>query len=52
MEIYMCGISQFRLTTVEDLKTAKRDCFNDFTLSTWKMISRRIWGKIKICAEN
>jgi hypothetical protein len=27
--LYLCGISQFRLITVEDLKTAVRDCFND-----------------------
>jgi hypothetical protein len=34
-------ICQLRLTTVEDLKTAIMDCFNDFQPSTWKM-SRRI----------
>jgi hypothetical protein len=38
MEIlYLCGISQFRLITVEGLKTAVRDCFNDFQPSTWMM---------------
>jgi hypothetical protein len=46
-----CRIPQLHLTTAEDLKTATRDCFNDLKLSTWK-ISRRTWGKIKICAEN
>jgi hypothetical protein len=45
-------ISQLRLTTVEGLKAAIRDSFNDFQLSTWKMMFRRTWGKIKICAEN
>jgi hypothetical protein len=49
--IHLCGIFQLRLTRVEDLKTAVRDCFNNFKPSTWKM-SRRTRGKIKICAEN
>jgi hypothetical protein len=52
MEIlYLCGISHLRLITVGDLKTAVRDCFNDFQPSTW-MMSRRTWGGIKICAES
>jgi hypothetical protein len=33
-------------------KTAIRDCFNDFQPSIWKKMSRRTWGKIKICEEN
>jgi hypothetical protein len=48
----MCGISQLCLTTVEDLKTAIRDCFNDFKPSRWKMMSRKTWGKIKMCLDN
>jgi hypothetical protein len=44
-------ISQFCLTTVEDLKTAIKDCFNDFRPPTWKKMSRSTRGKIKICVE-
>jgi hypothetical protein len=40
------------LTTVEDLKVAIKDLISDFQQSTLKKMSRRTWGKIKICAEN
>jgi hypothetical protein len=45
-------MSHLRLTTVEDIKTAIRDCFNDFQPSAWKKMSGITRGKTKICAEN
>jgi hypothetical protein len=44
-------ISQLRLTTFESLKTAIRDCFNDFQTSTWEM-SKGHGEKIEMFAEN
>jgi hypothetical protein len=35
-------LSHLRLPTIEDLKAAIRNCFNDFQPSAWKM-SRRTW---------
>jgi hypothetical protein len=40
-------VAQLQLRTVEDLKIAIRDCFNDSRPSTWRNMSRRTREKLK-----